>query len=142
MAPGKWASMGGEICKTCDCRQDEWSLSNCLGRIKTNAAFQSHWDSWFTQSDVDQIVADGLNTVRIPIGFWILEDIVDTKTEPYAQGGLDQLVNSLWPFRLRPSVCLMAIRSRVLIDPRANDAQKGGYTRFVGPACATWSQFK
>jgi hypothetical protein len=27
------------------------------------------------------------------MGFWIIEDIVDTATEPYAQGALDQLVH-------------------------------------------------
>lgn len=38
------------------------------------------------------IAAAGLNTVRIPVPFWIVEDIVDRSREPYAQGGLDELV--------------------------------------------------
>lgn len=86
--------MGGEFCSglCSSCRQSEWSLANYLGREKTNAVFQAHWKNWFTQSDVDQMVSDGLNTVRIPLPFWILENIVDTETEPYAQGGLDELV--------------------------------------------------
>lgn len=38
------------------------------------------------------MAAAGLNTVRIPAPFWIVEDIVDRSHEPYAQGGLDELV--------------------------------------------------
>jgi len=41
-----------------------------------------------------QMVSYGLNTVRIPVGYWFLESIVD-KSEHFAQGGelyLDQVV--------------------------------------------------
>lgn len=70
----------------------EYSLASYLGRDKANAVFQSHWSTWFTQADVNGIVAAGLNTVRIPIPFWVIEDIVIKSSEPYAQGGLTQLV--------------------------------------------------
>lgn len=50
------------------------------------------WQDWLTQDDVDEIAAAGLNTVRIPLGFWIVDDIVDKTHEPYAEGGLDELV--------------------------------------------------
>jgi aryl-phospho-beta-D-glucosidase BglC (GH1 family) len=51
--------------------------------------FSSHivvtadWESWLTQDDVDCIVAAGLNSIRVPLGFWIIEDIVDVTHEPY-----------------------------------------------------------
>lgn len=93
MAPSEWINMGGQFCQHCSsCRQSEWSLANYLGQQQTNAAFQQHWSSWFTQADVTGIVSAGLNSVRIPLPFWIIEDIVDSRTEPYAQGGMDQLV--------------------------------------------------
>ena len=38
------------------------------------------------------MVSAGLNSIRIPLGFWIVEDIVDKTQEPYAEGGLDELV--------------------------------------------------
>ncbi|KAJ7813139.1 glycoside hydrolase family 5 protein [Mycena olivaceomarginata] len=53
--------------------------------------------SWFNQTDVDALVAAGINTVRIPIynrtqlGYWIIEALVDRTTEFYPRGGLDQL---------------------------------------------------
>lgn len=50
------------------------------------------WETWLTQEDVSGMAAARLNTVRIPAPFWIVEDIVDRSHEPYAQGGLDELV--------------------------------------------------
>lgn len=96
----------------------EWSLSNSLGREKTNAAFQSHWQNWFTQGDVDMIKSYGLNTIRIPLPFWIIEQLVDTATEPYAQGGLDELV-SLYDMT-RPSVPWLSF---ALLDPWSYNAE-------------------
>jgi hypothetical protein len=43
------------------------------------------WESWLTQGDVDDIVAAGFNSIRVPLGFWIIEDIVDVTHEPYAE---------------------------------------------------------
>lgn len=105
MSPGEWLTMGGQFCDTGDCsvcRQSEWSLSRYLGPEKTNAVFKqrryhsplfSHslsvhrcdvdWESWLTQDDVDGMVAAGLNSVRIPLGFWIIEDIVQESHEFY-----------------------------------------------------------
>ncbi|KAK7549858.1 glucan endo-1,6-beta-glucosidase B [Phyllosticta citricarpa] len=34
------------------------------------AAWQTHWDSWITQDDIRQMVAYGLNTIRIPFCGW------------------------------------------------------------------------
>ena len=74
------------------------------------AADASHSQSWFTQSDVDQIKAAGLNTVRIPVriqhnspnfepdqifpqlGYWIIEDLVNRSNEYFPRGGLVELV--------------------------------------------------
>ncbi|EJT98876.1 glycoside hydrolase family 5 protein [Dacryopinax primogenitus] len=94
MAVGEWQSMGGEYCDDCStCLGSEWSLANYLGQEKTNAVFKEHWYTWLTQTEVDDIVRFKLNTVRIPLGFWIVEGIVDRSLEPYAQGGLQQLAS-------------------------------------------------
>lgn len=60
------------------------------------------WESWLTQADVDGMVAAKLNTVRVPLGFWVIEDIVDKSHEPYAEGGLDELVCVFLPLWLLP----------------------------------------
>ena len=33
----------------------------------TNEKFAQHWDTWFTQSHVDQLKDLGINTVRVPV---------------------------------------------------------------------------
>ncbi|KDQ06470.1 glycoside hydrolase family 5 protein [Botryobasidium botryosum FD-172 SS1] len=102
MSPNEWLSMGGEFCPSGDCstcRQSEWSLAKYLGQEKTNEVFKKHWETWLTQEEVDGMVAAGLNTIRIPLGFWIIEDIVDRSDEPYAEGGLDELIRGLELFK-------------------------------------------
>lgn len=42
-----------------------------------------------------KIVSLGLDHVRIPLGFWIVEELVDRKTEFYATGGFTQLRRGL-----------------------------------------------
>jgi aryl-phospho-beta-D-glucosidase BglC (GH1 family) len=102
MSPTEWVNMGGQFCDGGDCsicRQSEWSLSNYLGQEKTNDVFKQHWQATLTSADVAGIVAAKLNTVRLPVGFWIIEDIVDRDLEPYAQGGLDELIRGLNMFK-------------------------------------------
>ncbi|KAF8749265.1 Cellulase (glycosyl hydrolase family 5) [Rhizoctonia solani] len=70
MFPKEWVQkMGGESCDDC---------SKCAA---------SELSTWFAQKDVDDIAAAGLNTVRIPIGYWIIEDL--------PKGGLEFLKNGL-----------------------------------------------
>lgn len=49
----------------------------------------------FTAKDVEKIVSLGLDHVRIPIGYWIIEELVDRSTEFYATGGFLQLKRAL-----------------------------------------------
>ena len=84
MAEDEWKSMG------CDWTYDEWNCTKLLGQEKADAAFQKHWNSWITQGDIKEIASLGLNTVRIPVGFWMREDLVQ-KGEYYPRGGLKYL---------------------------------------------------
>ena len=36
------------------------------------SVLERHWDTWITQSDMDYLAAIGINTVRLPIGYWNL----------------------------------------------------------------------
>ncbi|KAH9890218.1 glycoside hydrolase family 5 protein [Xylariomycetidae sp. FL2044] len=84
MATDEWNSMG------CGGTNDEWSCVQALGQDAADEAFKTHWDSWITQDDISQISGLGLNTVRIPVGFWIKEDLVNSG-EYYPRGGLEYL---------------------------------------------------
>ncbi|KIK57091.1 glycoside hydrolase family 5 protein [Collybiopsis luxurians FD-317 M1] len=96
MLPQGWLDMGGESCDVCsDCIATEWAFGKAKGQAAQNAAFKAHWDSWFSQSDVDTLKGLGINTVRIPLGFWIVEQLVDRQTEFYPQGGMAALIRGL-----------------------------------------------
>lgn len=87
MASTEWSSMG------CDGANDEWACVQNLGQDAADAAFQSHWSSWVTQDDLSTMSGYGLNTIRVPVGYWINEDLVDRSSEYFPQGGLEHLDN-------------------------------------------------
>ncbi|KAJ1302964.1 hypothetical protein OPQ81_003256 [Rhizoctonia solani] len=97
MFPSEWVNvMGGESCDDCSqCAASEFDLVRKLGQNEADKRFARHWSTWFTQKDVNAIAAAGLNTVRIPLGYWIIEDLVDRETEYYPRGGLKFLKNGL-----------------------------------------------
>lgn len=84
MANDIWNSMG------CGGQNDEWKCVEALGQDAADEAFRGHWDTWTTQDDINQIASLGLNTIRIPVGFWIKEDLVNDG-EHYPRGGLEYL---------------------------------------------------
>lgn len=56
-------------------------------RAGGNAAFARHWQTWITPDTVQSVHDVGLNTIRIPIGYWSYSDIVDKASEPFADPG-------------------------------------------------------
>ena len=38
------------------------------------SAIKNHWDNWFTESDVQQLQSQGFNALRIPIGYWAINN--------------------------------------------------------------------
>ncbi|KAH7103511.1 glycoside hydrolase family 5 protein [Auriculariales sp. MPI-PUGE-AT-0066] len=89
MMPNEWLTMGGENCGNCSCIYSEGQLALKIGQNETDAVFQKHWDTWFTDADTDRIAEAGLNAVRIPLGWWLVEPLVNRTTEPpFARGGL------------------------------------------------------
>ncbi|KAI1636331.1 glycoside hydrolase family 5 protein [Biscogniauxia mediterranea] len=83
-ARDEWASMG------CKGFYDEWSCVEALGQQAADAAFDKHWNTWITQDDISEMARYGLNTIRVPVGFWIKEDLV-YESEHYPRGGLKYL---------------------------------------------------
>ncbi|KAJ3107438.1 hypothetical protein HK100_003582 [Physocladia obscura] len=84
MASTAWSNMG------CGAYQSEFDCVSGIGQTAANAAFAGHWSTWITQSDITQMTSYGINTIRIPVGYWIREDIVYS-SEHFPQGGLAYL---------------------------------------------------
>ena len=84
MMMDEWNNMG------CGGYNDESSCVQALGQTAANTAFRSHWSSWITKDDINRIKGYGLNTIRVPLGFWIKESLVRSR-EAFPQGGFSYL---------------------------------------------------
>ncbi|GMK57593.1 hypothetical protein CspeluHIS016_0404270 [Cutaneotrichosporon spelunceum] len=60
-----------------------------LGLPEPYREIWSHWDTWITYDDFAKIADSGLNTVRIPVGFWSLVPL--TEGEVFMVGAFDHL---------------------------------------------------
>lgn len=80
-----WSDMG------CGGQKSEFDCVSSLGQDKANSAFAKHWDTWMTEEDISEIQSYGLNTIRIPVGYWMKEDLVYRDSEYFPQGGFDYL---------------------------------------------------
>ncbi|KAI4525095.1 glycoside hydrolase [Schizophyllum commune Loenen D] len=95
MLPQEWLDMGGQDCSDCSqCIRSEFAFVKAYPDT-ADQIFNEHWSTWFSQDDVDELVRLGINTVRIPLGYWIIEDLVERDTEFYPRGGLQQLRRGL-----------------------------------------------
>ena len=86
MVGDKWSAMG---CGSTI--QSEFDCVRKLGQSQANSAWATHWNTWTTQDDIAEMKSHDLNTIRIPVGYWIREDIVYRDSEHFPQGGLRYL---------------------------------------------------
>ncbi|OQR81607.1 peroxisomal Lon protease [Thraustotheca clavata] len=74
----------------------EYHVMSYLGHGSGDALFEQHRRTFFTQADIAQIAATGINTVRIPVGYWIrgcsmLTGELFRQCSVFAPGGLQYL---------------------------------------------------
>lgn len=83
---------------------DEWNLCNVLGKKRCLSTLESHWSSFITKDDFEEMISFGLNSVRIPIGYWAV-DLLDY--EPYVSGQYPYLIQSVhWAQELGMTVLI------------------------------------
>jgi len=85
MASQAWEQMG------CGGTKSEFDCMIKLGQDAGNKAFQKHWDTWITQEDLDKMKEYGINTIRVPVGYWMVEETVWKDSEHFPQGGLQYM---------------------------------------------------
>ncbi|RLN66722.1 hypothetical protein BBJ28_00018025 [Nothophytophthora sp. Chile5] len=90
----------------------EYTVMKTLGKTKGTAQFEQHRQTWITEADIKEIADTGvLNTVRVPVGHWIVRDATTspgTEADMYAPGGLkylDTLINN-WAVKYNLAVVL------------------------------------
>lgn len=79
MANSAWNDIG------CPDEKSEFDCVLKLGQDAANAAFAKHWQSWINESDLDQMKDAGINTIRVPLGYWLDEDLIDA-SEHFPRG--------------------------------------------------------
>ncbi|KAH9964398.1 glycoside hydrolase family 5 protein [Russula compacta] len=132
MLPEEWERMGGEQCDQCSsCIASEFALAAAYPD-DVDERFAGHWSTWFTQDDVDQLQAARINTVRVPLGYWIIEPLVNRSTEHYPRGGIKYLANGLDMLR--------KARIQVILDHHALPGVQVANQMFTGN-CTSTPQF-
>ncbi|KAL4117554.1 hypothetical protein PRIC2_011544 [Phytophthora ramorum] len=118
--------------------QGELAVMGYLGKTEGSAAFEDHWQTWITESDIKDIANTGvLNTVRVPVGHWIIRDATDSPGEEgdiFASGGLkylDVLIND-WAVKYDLAV---------IVSLHAHQGSQNGYAHSAPAALGTveWS---
>ena len=84
MSNDTWVGMG------CGNTKSEWDCVSSLGQEKANAAFAKHWDTFITKNDFQAMKQYNLNTVRIPVGHWLVEETI-AQGENWPRGGMKYL---------------------------------------------------
>ncbi|KAI5435823.1 probable glucan 1,3-beta-glucosidase A [Lathyrus oleraceus] len=72
--------------------QGDFQLTNGYGPIKAAQVMKEHWSTFIVEDDFKFIASNGLNAVRIPVGWWIASD--PTPPWPYVGGSLHSLDNA------------------------------------------------
>ena len=54
--------------------EDEYTLCQSWGREKAAARLKQHRETWITAGDFAWMKARGINSVRLPVGYWVAEE--------------------------------------------------------------------
>ncbi|KAF3789174.1 putative glucan 1-3-beta-glucosidase A [Nymphaea thermarum] len=68
--------------------QGEFQVTNGHGPERAGQVMQEHWNTFIVEDDFDFIAKNGLNSVRIPVGWWTAKDPTPA---PFVAGSLDVL---------------------------------------------------
>ncbi|KAL0366431.1 UNVERIFIED_CONTAM: putative glucan 1,3-beta-glucosidase A [Sesamum radiatum] len=72
--------------------QGEYQVTNGYGPLIAPLVMKEHWSTYIVEDDFKFIKRNGLNAVRIPVGWWIASD--PSPPKPYVPGSLQALDNA------------------------------------------------
>ncbi|KAI6815896.1 P-loop containing nucleoside triphosphate hydrolase protein [Hortaea werneckii] len=103
---------------------DEWGLCNKLGKDRCSSHLHDHWSSFFSRDDFEDMAAAGLNTVRIPLGYWAVD-----------VNGYEPYVSGQYPYLIRAVNWASEFGMRVLIDLHGAPGSQNGQDNsgLIGP---------
>lgn len=67
---------------------DEYGLMHSLDVPTARRRMEHHWSTWITESDIAWLASVGVNAVRVPFGYWVVDP-----SPPFVLGQLKHLDN-------------------------------------------------
>ncbi|KAK9741072.1 hypothetical protein RND81_03G079300 [Saponaria officinalis] len=98
-------------------RQGEYQITNGYGPDKAPQVMKEHWKTFTVEDDFKFISENGINTVRIPVGWWTTKD--PTPPKPFVGGSLIALDNAF--------VWAQKYGIKVIVDLHAAPGAQNGY---------------
>ncbi|KAI5480349.1 glycoside hydrolase family 61 protein [Pseudohyphozyma bogoriensis] len=95
---------------------DEWTLSEALGS-NLSTVMEDHYNTFITEQDFAEIAGAGLNWVRLPFGWWMIE-VYDG--EPF-------LANVAWTYFQKAIMWARKYGLRINLDFHAVPGSQNGY---------------
>ena len=106
----------------------EWGFCAALGKERCSAVLQTHWDTWISRSELQTLASSGINWLRVPVGYWIVDIGAG---EPFVDGGMFYLRRLLtWAEELGLSV---------LVDLHAAPGSQNGHDNSGRTGPIQWS---
>lgn len=97
--------------------QGEFQVTNGYGPQKAPQVMRKHWSTYIVEDDFKFIAGNGLNAVRIPVGWWMASD--PAPPAPYVGGSLRALDNAFtWARKYG---------LRIIIDLHAAPGSQNGF---------------
>lgn len=80
---------------------DEYGLMHALEKDVARRRMENHWETWITEADIEWLAKHGINSVRVPFGYWIVHP-----TPPFISGQLKHL-DSLFRWCERHNIAVL-----------------------------------
>jgi glucan 1,3-beta-glucosidase len=116
----------------------EHALMQYLGHGNGDWRFNQHRAEWITEADIKEIASFGLNTVRVPIGYWLpgFDNTGGSDWQTFAPGALSHLDDLIKNWANTHNVA-------VLISIHAAKGSQNGndHSAAVDPGQTYWSQY-
>ncbi|KAL3592346.1 hypothetical protein D5086_010986 [Populus alba] len=106
--------------------QGEFQVTNGYGPKLAPKVMRDHWRTFIVEDDFKFISQNGINAVRIPVGWWIASD--PTPPQPYVGGSLKALDNAFLWAQYAKSPSLYAVE--LMNEPRAPGASLDSMTKY------------
>jgi len=80
---------------------DEYGIMRLLDPLYRRRRMETHWSTWITEADIQWLATHGINTVRVPFGYWL------THPEPPFVEGQFKYIEKLFAWCERYSLAVL-----------------------------------